>query len=131
MKSLGVFFPQTLSNKLNLTGTLRLMPNTLALRAVQRHTAASRSARPSMREQHGVFGGFPRFTFTKPSRLAHTPNLRVSLGQVPDFVEGGFGTGGCFGTFGGGLHGTYDELTTVKKRMLRDKRSAALEAISQ
>nr|KYP55339.1 hypothetical protein KK1_001550 [Cajanus cajan] len=106
MKSSGVFFPQTLSNKFNLTGTSRLMPNTLALRAVQRHTAAS------MREQHGVFGGSPSFTSTKPNRLAHTPNLRVSSGQVPWFVEG-------------------VELTKVKKRMLRDKRRAALEAISR
>ena len=43
---------------------------------------------------------------------------------------GGFGTGGCLGVLGGGLHGTYVELTTVKKRTLRHKRSAALEAIS-
>ncbi|XP_020225130.1 pEARLI1-like lipid transfer protein 3 [Cajanus cajan] len=41
-----------------------------------------------MREQHGVFGGSPSFTSTKPNRLAHTPNLRVSSGQVPWFVEG-------------------------------------------
>jgi hypothetical protein len=38
-------------------GTLRLMPRMLALRAVQRQTAASTSARPWMSEQHGFFGG--------------------------------------------------------------------------
>ena len=106
------------------------MPNTLALRAVQRQTAASRSARPWMRLQHGVFGGFPSSTPIKPNTSAHTPNLRVFSGQLPDFVEGGFGTGGCLGVFGGGLHGTYVELTTVKNRMLRHKRRAPLEAIN-
>ncbi|KAK7346703.1 hypothetical protein VNO80_21226 [Phaseolus coccineus] len=106
------------------------MPNTLALRAVQRQTAASRSARPWMRLQHGVFGGFPSSTPIKPNTLAHTPNLRVFSGHLPYFVEGGLGTGGCLGVFGGGLHGTYVELTTVKNRMLRHKRRAPLEAIN-
>jgi len=83
-----------------------------------------------MRLQHGVFGGFPSCTLIKPNTSAHTPNLIVSLGQLACFGEGGFGTGGCFGVLGGGLHGTYVELTTVKKRTLKHKRSAALEAIS-
>ncbi|QCD81273.1 hypothetical protein DEO72_LG2g1598 [Vigna unguiculata] len=59
------------------------MPKMLALRAVQRQTAASRSARPWMSSQHGVFGGFPSCTPIKPNTSAHTPNLRVSAGQVP------------------------------------------------
>ena len=83
-----------------------------------------------MRLQHGVFGGFPSCTLIKPNTSAHTPNLMVSLGQLGCFGEGGFGTGVCLGVLGGGLHGTYVELTTVKKRMLRHKRSAPLEAIS-
>jgi len=67
-------------------GTLRLMPKTLALMAVQRQTAASTPASPWM-------------------RLAHTPSLRASLGQAgaglgPSRVERGF-TEGCFGVFGG------------------------------
>ncbi|BAT75864.1 hypothetical protein VIGAN_01379400, partial [Vigna angularis var. angularis] len=109
------------------------MPKTLALRAVQRQTAASRSARPRMRLQHGVFGGFPSCTPIKPNTSAHTPNLRVSSGQLPYFVEGGFGTGVCggfLGAFGGGLHGTYVELTTLKNKMFRHKRRAPFEAIS-
>ena len=61
----------------------------------------------------------------------HTLNLIVSLGQLACFGEGGFGTDGCLGVLGGGLHGTYVELTIVKKMMLRHKRSEALEVISQ
>lgn len=56
----------------------------------------------------------------------------VEGGLVP--VEGGcgFGTvGGCLQHLGGGGggHGTYVELTTVKKRMLKERRIAAREAI--
>ena len=53
------------------------------------------------------------------------------MGQLACFGEGGFGTDGCLGVLGGGLHGTYVELTIVKKMMLRHKRSEALEVISQ
>jgi len=38
-------------------GRLRLMPKMFALRAVQRHAAASRSTRPLRRVQQGVTGG--------------------------------------------------------------------------
>ncbi|KAL0395290.1 UNVERIFIED_CONTAM: hypothetical protein Slati_4495200 [Sesamum latifolium] len=59
------------------------MPNTLALMAVQRHTAASRSAKPSMSVQHGVLGGVPTTRCTKSlSKFAQTPNLRVSFGHL-------------------------------------------------
>jgi hypothetical protein len=82
------------------------MPKTLALRAVQRHTAASRLARPSRREQHGVFGGLPSWTLIKPNTSAHTPSLIVSLGHVGYFVEGGC-EWWCLWPFGGGGgHGT-------------------------
>ncbi|WRX09789.1 hypothetical protein QQP08_002276 [Theobroma cacao] len=63
----------------------------LALMAVQRQTAASRSARPWMRGQQGVFGGVPT-----TSTLAHTPNLRVSLGQ--EAAAGGLVDGGKYDT---------------------------------
>ncbi|PWA90899.1 hypothetical protein CTI12_AA012750 [Artemisia annua] len=56
---------QNLSKRLSETGTLRLMPKILAIMAVQRHTAASRSARPPMRVQHGVFGGVPTTRWTR------------------------------------------------------------------
>ncbi|KAK6920301.1 Hydrophobic seed protein domain [Dillenia turbinata] len=44
-------------SKLNATGTFKLMPKMLALMAVQRQTAASRSARPPSRLQQGAFAG--------------------------------------------------------------------------
>ncbi|CAA7394143.1 unnamed protein product [Spirodela intermedia] len=46
---------------------LRLMPRMLALMAVQRHTAASRSTSPLTREQQGSLGDFPSFNLTKSS----------------------------------------------------------------
>ncbi|KAL3818211.1 hypothetical protein ACJIZ3_004116 [Penstemon smallii] len=58
------------------------MPNTLALIAVHRHTAASRSTKFPISEQHGVFGGVPTTRCTKSfSKLAHTPNFKVSFGH--------------------------------------------------
>ncbi|TYG58385.1 hypothetical protein ES288_D08G218000v1 [Gossypium darwinii] len=107
------------------------MPKTLALIAVQRQTAASRSARPWRREQHGCTGGEPIVTLTKPSTFAHTPNLRASLGHLP-FAEGdgngvGFGLG-----FGEGQES--QALTREKKRMLSAKKRASdadlFEAVS-
>lgn len=103
----------------------------LALRAVQRHTAASRSTRPSRRVQQGFFGGLPRETLIRPSRtLAHTPSLSVSMGHFP---EEGEGVG--VGLEGGGGHGTPVEETKVKNRRLRERRKDVeakdLEAIFQ
>lgn len=92
--------------------------------AVQRQAAASRSARPWMRLQQGLFGGVPTTRCTKSfNKLAHTPNLRVSLGQV----AGGWW---CLWPFEGGGQGTYVELTTAKKRRLRESSRRALEAIA-
>nr|DAD18548.1 TPA_asm: hypothetical protein HUJ06_020011 [Nelumbo nucifera] len=80
------------------------MPKMLALMAVQRQTAASRSARPSMRVQQGYFGGVPMTRCTKSfNRLAQTPSFSVSLGQLG--YTGGFGGFGV-GFFGGGGQGT-------------------------
>ncbi|MBA0801751.1 hypothetical protein Gohar_012099, partial [Gossypium harknessii] len=58
-KPVGTFLEQTLRSKLRETGMLRLMPKMLALIAVQRQAAASRSTRPLRREQHGITGGEP------------------------------------------------------------------------
>lgn len=76
---------QVLMSKVSEIGMFRLIPRILALMAVQRQTAASRSTRPSSREQQGVpSGGEP---ITVPSKapwstLAHTPSFRASLGQL-------------------------------------------------
>lgn len=81
------------------------MPNILALSAVQRQTAASRSARPWMSGQQGVFGGVPITTLSKFfNKFAQTPSLRVFSGHVPGVIGLGFG-GGCLGVFGGGGQG--------------------------
>lgn len=114
------------------------MPNTLALIAVQRQTAASRSTRSWMRGQQGVFGGVPKTTLSKFfNTLAQTPSLRASLGHVA--LSGGLGLGlgfggGCLGVFGGGGQaGVWFELTIVKKRRFRERSKAqiltAFEAI--
>ncbi|KAL5727860.1 hypothetical protein ACHQM5_001192 [Ranunculus cassubicifolius] len=81
----------------------------LALIAVHRHTAASRSAKPWRRLQQGVLEGVPITAPTNPpSKFAQTPSFRASLGQV--LVEGvvgvgvggdGFGAGGVLGVVGG------------------------------
>ncbi|WRX18417.1 hypothetical protein QQP08_010904 [Theobroma cacao] len=97
MKSEGSCFPQVLMSRLNEMGMLMLMPRTLALMAVQRHTAASRSTSPDSTEQQGVSGGFPTTPPIVPfSNLAQTPSFRASLGQL--FVGGeGVGLGFGFG----------------------------------
>ncbi|GAA0184049.1 hypothetical protein LIER_31361 [Lithospermum erythrorhizon] len=51
--------------------------------AMQRQTAASRSARPPMRVQHGVSVGVPITRWTKSlNKSAHTPSFNASLGHV-------------------------------------------------
>ncbi|KAK9040460.1 hypothetical protein V6N11_015617 [Hibiscus sabdariffa] len=107
----------------------------LALMAVQRQTAASRSTRPWRREQHGCTGGEPTVALTKFSTLAHTPNLRASLGHLPraDGEGVGFGLG-----LGLGLRlvegHELQALPREKKRMLSAKKKAMeadlFEAIS-
>ena len=75
------------------------MPRMFALRAVQRHTAASRSIRPLRREQQGVTSGWPKVTLSNPfSTLAHTPSLSASRGHKPPEGLGlGFGLGSGLG----------------------------------
>lgn len=115
------------------------MPKTLALMAVQRQTAASASMRPWMRGQQGLLGGVPMVRSSKPFRtFAQTPNLRASMGQVPEDeveppVEGepeypgvGLGLGLGFG-LGFGLvplpHSPHAETSETKKRF-RTRKSA-------
>ncbi|KAI3709327.1 hypothetical protein L2E82_39087 [Cichorium intybus] len=72
--------------------------------AVQRQTAASRSARPLRRLQHGVFDGFPMTMGRRSlSKLAHTPNLRTSVGQLS--LGGLEGVGGVAEGVGGVAEG--------------------------
>ncbi|KAJ6758594.1 hypothetical protein OIU74_025274 [Salix koriyanagi] len=79
----------------------KLIPSTLALIAVQRHKATSKSARPPSRGQHLVYGGVPTATLTSPRMSAQAPSFNVSLGQDAGGVGFGFrlartaGTGEC------------------------------------
>lgn len=119
------------------TGTFSLMPKTLALIAVQRQSAASRSTNPSIREQHGTTGGLPTLALIKLSTSAHTPSLSALIGQVvPPPEEGGLGAlgagGGGHGAGGGGDLGTGVEqvlqhVANVKKRRLRARKRAMVE----
>ena len=69
-----------------------------------------------------------------PSRLAHTPNLRASLGHLPPPDGDGEGVGFGLG-FGLGERQEPQALTREKKRMLSAKKRASdadlFEAISQ
>ncbi|CAI0413456.1 unnamed protein product [Linum tenue] len=101
-------------------GMLRLIPKMLALIAVQRQSAASRSTSPSSRLQQGFTGGAPTVTLTKLSTWAHTPSFRVSLGHFPVAGLGpGFGLG--LGT-GGQL--PHHAVADVKSSRLRVRRMA-------
>ncbi|KAL6007881.1 hypothetical protein ACLOJK_033385 [Asimina triloba] len=132
--------PQSFKTKLREIGMLRLMPSTLALRAVHRHKAASRFARPWIREQHGSVGGDPTTTFTNPSKLAQTPSFKASLGHLP---REGVGVGVGRGLGGLGLqehllqrHGLLSvAVAKARKRRFRQMKRAAdaefFEAISK
>ena len=72
----GMDLPHAFTSRLRESGTFRFtMPKTLARSAVHRHTAASRSARPDSRLQHGLFDGVPSTTPRRPfSRFAQAPS---------------------------------------------------------
>ena len=99
-----------------------------ALMAVQRQIAASRLARPWMRLQHGFFGGEPTTTLTNPSKSAHTPNFRVSLGQVALGLGLGVGLGFGFGFglgLGLGVGQVPHAVTRAKKRRLSERKKVS------
>ncbi|XBI41185.1 hypothetical protein VPH35_125676 [Triticum aestivum] len=103
VKSEGHFLPHWLRRRTRSMGTLSWMPRMLALMAVQRHTAASRSASPPRSGQHCSFAGTPILSFTRFSTSAHTPSFSVLIGQLPPPVDGTTGGGriGGVGTTGG------------------------------
>ena len=106
------------------------MPSTLALMAVQRQTAASKSTRPSRRVQHGSAGTLPTSPLTRPSTLAHTPNLSAFSGHLP--LDGGGGVVAGGGGGGGvGVGQLPQALATVKNRRLRAKKRTALDAMAK
>ncbi|KAE8770554.1 hypothetical protein D1007_57677 [Hordeum vulgare] len=88
VKLAGHFLPHWLSRRVRSMGTLSLMPRMLALMAVQRHTAASRSASPPRSGQHCSFAGTPILSFSRFNTLAHTPSFNVLIEQLPPPVDG-------------------------------------------
>ena len=109
--------------RLSLTGMSTVMPSTLALMAVQRQTAASRSARPPRMLQHGSAGGWPTSALTRPSTLAHAASLSACLGHLPPVEgDGGVGVGGV-----GVGQPPPQALATVKRTRMRATRNKALD----
>ncbi|KAJ3681880.1 hypothetical protein LUZ60_014453 [Juncus effusus] len=116
--------------RLRSIGILRLSPNTFALIAVHKQTAASRSTSPSISEQHGTTGGLPTLNLIKSSTLAHTPSFKVSTGHVVPLGVGlgvgfGFGVGGFgFGVGGLGLGHSPQAFANVKKSRFTARKRA-------
>ncbi|KAM0926294.1 hypothetical protein ACQ4PT_003418 [Festuca glaucescens] len=102
VKSAGQVLPHWLRRRTRSTGTFRLMPRTLALMAVQRQTAALRSASPDSSGQHCSVDGTPRLSLSRFSTLAHTPSFSVSIEQVPPPPVDGVGGAGVGITGAGG-----------------------------
>ncbi|KAL9663019.1 hypothetical protein QQ045_027856 [Rhodiola kirilowii] len=118
----------------------KLIPRTLALRAVQRHTAASVSTSPTRSEQQGLTAGEPTTTLIRLRTSAHTPNFKASLGHVAGEPEGlgvgfgdgfgdgfGEGLGLCLGVVGVGQ--VPQAVMTVKNRMLSVRKRASVTVL--
>lgn len=86
---IGKFLEQALRIKARQMGISGISkPIMLALRAMQRQVAASKSTRPSRREQHGVVGGLPIVMLSSPpNNPPHALNVNALLTQVP-FAKG-------------------------------------------
>ncbi|CAN6980412.1 unnamed protein product, partial [Brassica oleracea var. botrytis] len=119
-KPRGAFLLQTLRSKLRLIGRLMLMPRMLALSAVQRQTAASRSTKPAIRLQHGLTGGAPNVTFNKLSAFTQTPSFTVSFGHV--WIAGAVGVG--LGLYGPGGQPERAASVRAKKSMFKARKMA-------
>ncbi|KAF8765463.1 hypothetical protein HU200_008609 [Digitaria exilis] len=106
----------------------RVMPSTLALMAVQRQAAASRSARPPRMLQHGSAGGWPTSALTRPATLAHAASLSAFLGHLPlvdGEGDGGVGVGGV----GVGQPPPQAVVVAVERTRMRATRRKALDAM--
>ena len=126
MKPGGRDLVQALTSTPSATGTFKLIPRTLALIAVHRHKATSKSANPESKAQHLLpEGGSPTTTLTSPRRSTQTPSFNASIGQVS--FAGGGGEG-----FGFGLQEPQASEKVEKIRIERTKMQAErfLEAIA-
>ncbi|KAF8648045.1 hypothetical protein HU200_065082 [Digitaria exilis] len=101
---------------------LRLMPRTLALMAVRRQMAASRSTSPCRSGQHWSFPT-GRLSFRRFSTLAHTLSFSASIGHEP-LLDGGVGTAGGLGATGGvGVGQLGSQLSTTPAAKQRTARN--------
>ncbi|KAK8609378.1 hypothetical protein V6N13_061827 [Hibiscus sabdariffa] len=122
----GTLFPQLFRKRFKGIGRFMLMPNTLALTAVHRQTAASRSSKPWMMLQHGFVGTLPSSTSTKLSRLRHPPRFKGShLSPLGSPSPGRITTGFVVQEE---VLSTFRELTKANKTRLRE-RSRAVDAL--
>ncbi|KAF5943507.1 hypothetical protein HYC85_017584 [Camellia sinensis] len=97
----------------------KLIPSTLALIAVQRQTATSKSTKPASTAQHWLEGGEPMTRLTTPPRRStQAPSFNVSIGQKG--FTGGAAGGGLVGMHAGGgllgMHGIQAWENVDKKR---------------
>ena len=117
LKPGGTSFWHALRIRLRETGMLRLIPSTLALMAVQRQRAASKSANPWSKAQHLLEGGVQPITLTRRGPSAQTPSFNVSLGQEAGVAGGGHG-GGL------GLHELQAVVNVEWKRRVKSRKRA-------
>lgn len=132
LNPVGTFLPQPVMMALNETWMFKLIPSTFAFMAVHRHTATSKSVKPSSKAQHSLSGGVPIITFTTPSRFAHTPSFSVSRGQkglAGGLFWMGLGFGFGFGIIGSVLGGHSAELVVKKANRRREKIETVAEIL--
>lgn len=94
--------PHSLTSTEMATGRTRLTPSALALMAVQRQSAASRSATPDSSGQQVSLALAPTTACTSPfSASTHASSFSVFTGHFPVGVDGaGAGVGGVVGVAG-------------------------------
>ncbi|TVT96716.1 hypothetical protein EJB05_58073, partial [Eragrostis curvula] len=131
LNPVGTVLPQWLMMRLRSRGRLRMMPRILPLMAVQRQTAASRSASPSSNGQHGSVGGTATLALIKPSTLAHTPSFSASREHLPDQAGVvGVGVQGVDGVHGAVAPAGACHMAKTTRLMARNSATEALLAIA-
>jgi len=110
VKPTGLLTPQRFKIIPKSALMLRRIPKILALSAAQRHTEASRSTRPLMRVQQGLFRGLSTTTFNTLAQMFKFKRLQFCGGVtgIGGGVEGGVvGIDGGVegGVVGGGVEG--------------------------
>ncbi|KAI4380968.1 hypothetical protein MLD38_007093 [Melastoma candidum] len=129
----GTVFWQALTMALSDTGMSRLIPSMLALMAMHRQSATSRSTSPPSNAQQGLVGGVPMTTLTSPRTSAHAASFRVSMGHLAGVTGVGTGTAGVghgvgLGLGGGGRVQVLQALETAERKSI-ERRKTAVETV--